>query len=69
MQARSTLDQEAWKVMSLMVVAVMVVYVTQLQVRAVSGQMEMRSTRMQVSQVGEWEGKDMIISMGCLRML
>ena len=55
--------------MSLMVVAVMVVYVIQLQATAVLELMETHSTRMRVSLVGEWEGKDMIIWMGCLRML
>ena len=69
MQARSMLDQGACKVMSLMVVAVMVVYVVQLQATAVLGLMEMRSKRMRVSQVEEWEGKVMIIWTGCLRML
>ena len=55
--------------MSHMVVVVTAVSVTQLQVTAVLERMGKHSTRMQVSQVGEWEGKDMIIWMDCLRML
>ena len=69
MQARSMSDQEVWRAMSLMVVVVNLVYEIQLQAIAVLERMETRSIRMLVSQVGEWEGRDMIIWMGCLRML